>query len=135
MRHQHFGENSSLWWNVITLINIYHFDGNKVKIKDHDKDQIFNERSLRWKLIMLMKFISLMKTHKCDENFSFWWRFITAIENHYYDKQNINLIEYSLLWWKFITLIRIHHFEENSSIWCNFITLMKIHHSDEILSF
>ena len=76
-----FSERVFQWWNFITLINIYHFDGNKVKIKVHDESYPFIEISLWWKL-------NVDEIHQFDENLSLWWNVITAIENQCYDKKH-----------------------------------------------
>ena len=75
----------------------YHFDGT------HSVDEIyqFNENSY------------------VDENLSLWWKFITAIESHCYDKNYYNDEI-------FITLMKTHHFDENSSLRWKIINLLNI---------
>ena len=72
MTNYHFDENSSSWWNFITLI----------------KMQVDENSSLWWKCITLMHIHHFDKINCFDENLLLWWKFISLMKMHSFNEND-----------------------------------------------
>ena len=99
-----YEESSSLWWNLIDVVNVYQCDLITA---------VFDENSLLWwNFINLTKFINAMKIYHCDEMCSLWWRLIAVMIVHL-----VKINQGALHWQKYRlwNLMKIYNFDENSS--------------------
>ena len=98
-----FDENTSLWWNVITLMKIHYF-GEKF-------------------LTSLLNFLEILYSAE---------KFLNMMENGYVDGRSWLWLRWKS-WWKFMTIMKLYQFGKNSLLYLKVFNLLKISNFDETL--
>ena len=81
MKYYHLHNFSSLWWNIFTLIEIYHVMSIWSKIYLNDENKIHHVKSIWWKKsTILIKFHTKNKTVNLNELSLPWWNILFWLE-------------------------------------------------------
>ena len=142
MKYYHLHLFSSLWWNIFTLIEIYHVMSIWSKIYLNDENKIHHVKSiLLQKSTILIKFHTKNKTVNLNELSIPWWDILFWLELimvcHCYEKcttvMKFHQFDKSLLISrKLITWVDIYNLDVHYQLWWKFIILMKLNQNAEI---